>query len=155
VTTLVDFAATILFGGFVGTAELITRYRDEPLEAIRSPAASLYLLVNGLVSPLVLLIIRVFAWNFGISAGDDSGKVRLVQVLVAGFSSMALLRSSLFNIRVANQEIGIGFSAVVQSILRAIDYSVDRKRAISRDKIVEIMDVVSFEKAAAQLPGSA
>src|SRR5205807_1037822 len=70
---------------------------------------------------------------------------RLTQVLLAGFGAMAFLRTSVFTLRVANHDVGIGPSALVQSLLRAVDSAVDRLRALNRDQVVTTtMAQVSF-----------
>jgi len=148
----IDYGLALVFGALFGLSELITRYKDEPGEALQTLPSALYILINASVSCAALFIAKIFGWTFGVTGEADSDKVRIVQLLVSAFSSMALLRSSLFTVRIGNQDVGIGFSAVVQSLLRTTDYAVDRKRAMSRDTIVKIMERVSFEKAAAVLP---
>ncbi len=151
-TSEIAYCISFVLGGFVGLAELIVRYKDEPLEAIKTFASVCYIVINALASLGTMYATEVFGWTFGIAAGSDTSKIQFVRILVAGFSSMALLRSSLFTVRVGNQDLGIGFSAVIQTLLRATDAAVDRHRGLSRDRIVKAMESVSFEKAVAVLP---
>lgn len=154
----IDYLGVAVFGALVGLAELVARYRDEPARAVNTGPSYLYVAVNALVSVGALAIIHAYGWAPGVSAGTEAlrGKpvaVRLTQVLLAGFGAMAFLRTSVFTLRISNQDVGIGPSAVVQSLLRAVDAAVDRLRALGRDKAVTtIMEQVSFEKAYQVLP---
>src|SRR5262249_41815242 len=77
----------------------------------------------------------------------------IIQSLVAGFSAMALFRTSLFTIRVANADIGIGPAAFLQILLSAADRATDRTRAKPRARAVqEIMSGISFGRAKQALP---
>jgi hypothetical protein len=63
---------------------------------------------------------------------------------------MTLFRSSLFTVRAGNQDIAIGPSLFVQTMLAAVDRSVDRLRAQSRaPEVGTIMKGVSYAKAKA------
>jgi hypothetical protein len=74
-------------------------------------------------------------------------------VLVAGFGAMAFFRSSFFVLRVADQDVPLGLFAVLQALLDATDRSVDRTRAVGRDKDVgELMAPIDFDKAYGALP---
>ena len=42
-----DFAAVVLLGVLVGTAELVSRYRDAPRAALYNRPAGLYIALNG------------------------------------------------------------------------------------------------------------
>lgn len=65
---------------------------------------------------------------------------------------MAVLRSSLFNLKTEDQIVSIGPNAVLDSLLGAADRGVDRRRAISRSQDAnEIMKDVSFTKSHAAL----
>lgn len=142
---VVDYVAVFLIGAFVAVGELTSRYKDDPVKAIYSVPAGLYVTVNGLASVGALGLAHVFDWSFG--ASND--QIRLTQVLVAGFGALALFRTSLFNVTVGNQVIGVGPSVLLNVILTAADRAVDRGRALDRSQTVaEIMQDVSFEKSA-------
>jgi hypothetical protein len=148
----VDYTAVAFFGGAVGLSELIARYRDEPWSAIRNKPAYLYIAINALAAVLALSLIRVFGWTFWANAKDPL-QIRWAQILVAGFTSMALFRSSLFTVRVGDQDVGVGPSSLLQVVLGAADREVDRIRAESRaTAVAEAMADVSFVRANVALP---
>ena len=152
---MIDWAAVAdgvwvaFFGALLGTGELISRYRDDPWDTIKSPPGFFYIALNALVSVAALILIRGFGWTF--SAKVDA--VRWTQVLVAGFGAMALFRSSLFTVRVGDQDVSVGPNSFLQIVLGAADRQVDRRRAAVRaDRSKQIMQNVSFEEAKVALP---
>jgi len=148
------FLLAVLLGILVGASELVSRYRDAPSLALRTLPALLYVGLNGCASLIALLLVVQFKWLSDIGGAGASPFSRLIlQALVAGFSAMALFRSSLFTIRVGNSDIGIGPAAFLQILLTAADRACDRTRAKPRALAVqEIMSGVSFEKAQEALP---
>lgn len=118
-----------ILGMLLAIAELVARYRDDPAGAVLSAPAAVYVVVNAAASAGALYLIHVFNWTFGATGAI----VSVTQVLVAGFGSAALFRSSLFNVTAGDQIIGIGPSAILNVILTAADRAVDRERAIIRD----------------------
>jgi hypothetical protein len=146
-------AGAALIGGLVGAGELLSRYRDRPEEVLARPGL-VYVALNAAIAAAAFTLIRVFAWRFGVPAAEgDSGTLLATQLLVAGFGSVALFRSSLFTVRVGDQDIGIGPSALLTVALGTADRAVDRQRGLDRSSEVRhIMDGVSFEKAADRLP---
>ena len=144
-----DYVAVVLIGGLVGAGELVARYRDAPLIALRAWSAALYVGLNAAASGVALGLIHAFGWNFG----QTGASARWTQVLVAGFGAMALFRTSLFFIRIANKDVGVGPSSFLQIILAAAYRDVDRRRANARAALVgRIMADVSFDKALVALP---
>ena len=144
-----DYVAVVLIGGLVGAGELVARYRDAPLVALRAWSAALYVGLNAAASGVALGLIHAFGWEFG----QSGNAAQWTQVLVAGFGAMALFRSSLFFIRIGGQDVGVGPSSFLQIILAAADRDVDRRRANARAALVgNIMADVSFDKAVVALP---
>ncbi|HEY8748127.1 MAG TPA: hypothetical protein VIM11_09140 [Tepidisphaeraceae bacterium] len=87
------------------------------------------------------------------SGTGTASSARLGQVLIAGLGAMAFLRTSLFTARIGNQDVGIGPSVIAQSLLKAADAAVDRRRGVARDVAIRtVMSGVSFEKAYQLLP---
>ena len=140
----VDWAAVALLGGLVGISELISRYKDAPAAALRSIPAVFYVAINSAASVFALIVIqRNPAWF----------AQRWQQVLVAGISSMALFRTSLFTVRAGDKDIGVGPSSFLQIFLHAADRAVDRVRAAARSGAVgPIMDGLDYDKAFKALP---
>ncbi|MDW3220598.1 MAG: hypothetical protein R8F63_18475 [Acidimicrobiales bacterium] len=133
----------------VAFAELVTRYRDQPSDLVRSLSAWVYAGLNAAAAAAALVLIRAFEWKFGAS-GETVG---LTRVLVAGFGSLALFRSSLFKVRVGEADVDIGPSTLINMALNAADLGVNRNQARLRSRYVKKkMKNVSFEKAKAALP---
>src|SRR5439155_7824671 len=103
---VIDVVVVVLLGGLLSVAELMSRYRDEPMRAIGNPPAILYLVINIAAAVAALGVARVFGWSFGVESGHPE-QLRWTQVIVAGLGAMALFRSSLVNVRVAGQEVGV------------------------------------------------
>jgi hypothetical protein len=67
--------------------------------------------------------------------------------------AMALLRSSIFVVRVADQDVPVGPSSFLQIVLSAADRAVDRLRAEARaTSVARVMSGVSFARANVALP---
>jgi hypothetical protein len=149
-----DYVVAGAIGFLVGSGELIARYRDAPLRALRNWNAAVYVGFNLLASVSALALIHVFGWTFG--ASTDGDQLRWTQVLVAGFGAMALFRTSLFIVRAGDQDIGIGPVSFLQVILGASDRGVDRLLATQRaPMIAEIMDGLKFDEIRESLPAVA
>ncbi|MFJ4095264.1 hypothetical protein ACIPYS_27055 [Kitasatospora sp. NPDC089913] len=134
----------------VGLAELVSRYRDRPAALLRVPSAWTYAAINAASAGSALYLARTFDWTFGASGASG---VAATQVLVAAFGSLALFRSSLFTVRIGQQDIGVGPSTALTILLTAADRGVDRARARERSRqVAAIMHGVSFTKAHLALP---
>jgi hypothetical protein len=142
-----------MLGLLVGVSELVSRYRDEPVRAIASLSAFVYVVINVLAALAALYVTDVSGWRFGLAASASPGVVRMAQVLVSGSAAMALFRSALFNVRIGENDVGIGPNGILQVLLDAADRAVDRNRAGSRAvRVAEITDGVSFNRAHDVLP---
>lgn len=143
------YIAVLYIGGLVGTGELVARYRDAPERALRSSAAILYVAVNALAGVAALFVVQAF----GLATGDTPLKTRISQILLAGVGAMAFFRSSIFTVRVGDQDVSIGPVAFLEVILRATDRAVDRMRArVRADIVTRAMAGVSFDRAYSALP---
>src|ERR1035437_2943238 len=94
-----DWVAVALLGGIVGTSELISRYKDDPWAAIRSWPARFHFPVNSAASMGALGLIHANRWF---------GPARWTQFLMAGVSSMAFFRTSLFVVRAGDRDVAVG-----------------------------------------------
>jgi len=147
---MLGWVAVAALGAAVGLAELVTRYRDQPSALPGSVSFWIYLLMNAGASVGALALIRLFSWDFGIA---DAPARAATQVLIAGLAAMALFRSSLFNLRIGEEDVAIGPNALLTSLLSVVDRAVDRRRAADRSKsIVATMGGVSFARAKIALP---
>ncbi|MDQ3849256.1 MAG: hypothetical protein M3296_01390 [Actinomycetota bacterium] len=111
----------------------------------------MYVALNAVAAVAALGLLRTFDWNLGIGA-EGAGR-GWGQVLVAGFGAMVLLRSSLFVVRVGDQDVGVGPSSFLSVVLGAADRAVDRSRArVRADQVARAMEGVAFAKASEALP---
>jgi hypothetical protein len=148
----VAYVGVAVIGAGTGLSELVSRYRDAPGRALYTEPGIVYLLVNASASIAAFALIHEFGL-IEIQPGTDSASALLVQVLAAGFGAMAVFRSSLLTVRVANSDVGIGPVAVLGVILTAADRACDRARAQPRAKAVQsIMSGISFDLAKEALP---
>lgn len=154
-SSIIDFAVVGSIGALVGVTELIARYDDEPVRAIKQRPAWLYIFINIVAAILALALARLFDWKF-FADGDDPDQLRWMQIFVAGFGAMFVLRSSFFVARGVGDddgELNVGPSSVLKVILDVADQGVDRIRADQRAREVnKIMANVDFTKASTALP---
>lgn len=144
-------AAATLIGAAVGIAEIVSRYRDAPLSAVRTPGAALYVFLNGAAAAFAFWFVREY--DLPPAGGAITDKLLLSRTMIAGFGAMALFRTSVFNVRIGEQDIAVGPSVFLQVVLSAADRAVDRLRAQHRaSSVARIMKGVSFTKACQALP---
>jgi hypothetical protein len=136
-------------GGLLAVAELLSRYRDHPRRVATRAAAWVYIAVNVAASVAALYLAVRFGWDFG---QERRSRAQAVQVLVAGLGAAALFRSSLFMVKVGDEDVGVGPNLVLQSLLAAADRSVDRDQAQQRlQRVGEATKDMDFDKAHAAL----
>ena len=145
--------AVILFGVLAGSGELVSRYRDAPRNAILSFPGGFYLALNAGVSLLAFVCLRSFNNPIRVDNDPSSFATYFLQATAAGFGAIGLLRTSFFNVRIGDKDVGLGPGLVLQVILDATDREVDRRRAQKRSALVrKAMQRVSFAKARISLP---
>jgi hypothetical protein len=126
-------ALAAILGASVGTSEVVSRYRDEPTQALKSLPALTYLGLNALVSVSVYGLLTRYASTLIPTLADDP----LMRSIAAGFGAMAILRSKFFTLRTEKgEDIGVGPDAAIAAFLSAADRGVDRKRAKRRLALV-------------------
>jgi hypothetical protein len=140
-----------LLGWAVGTAELVSRYRDAPGAAIRTWAAMLYVAIKILASLGAYGLAKVLNLDLGAGNGRDPSGWGLA--VLSGISAMAIFRSSLFVRRIGVKDVGVGPSSFLQIFLNAADAEVDRQRAVLRGSAVNrITAGLDYRKTFAALP---
>jgi hypothetical protein len=145
--TMARYAIVGGLAGLVGFGELVSRYQDRPGRLLGEYATIVYVLVNA-VSGLAALDIVIVTHIF-----EKSDPAWLYQMLLAGFGAVAFFRTSLFTVRIGGTDVGIGPSALLQSLLNAADRMLDRGQAGGRaGDAAEIMRKVDFAKARTALP---
>ncbi len=149
---IVALVVVFALGALTGFAELIGRYRDEPIRAVAARPGLVYMLINALAAVAAFAVIRAFDWRFGLAADASDAAVSTLQVLVAGLAAAALFRTSLFTARIGDQDVSVGPSAVLDVLLRTVDRAVDRRRGIARLAVVAALPKgLSFERDAVTL----
>lgn len=148
----IDFFIVAFIGVFVGCIELLSRYRDDPFRSLLSWGAFLYLFVNALAAVSALILIYMFAPDaFDGFKGDVER--RLARILVAGFGAIAILRSSIFRLRIDQSDVAVGPLVVLETLLRVCDRGVDRNRAVDRaNRVPKIMLGLPPVLACTELP---
>jgi hypothetical protein len=125
--------ASFIFGALVGMTEIASRYRDEPLVAIRSPFGTIYCALNGYISVLAFFLIFRFPEFFGAVAESN-----LLAALTAGFGSSVVMRARVAIIKDdEGKENSIGVDYVIRIILQLVDGSIDRWRAVDRQRLIK------------------
>jgi hypothetical protein len=149
--SLLDYLVVAILGALVGSAELVSRYRDAPARAVLNLPATIYIALNVCASLAALFLIHVYDWRFGLSS--TGAALHWAQIGVAGTGAMALFRSSLFTVHAGDRDIGVGPSSFLQIFRDASDRAVDRLRAKARgDQVSKLMAGIDFSKAFAGLP---
>jgi hypothetical protein len=140
-------ALCFAFGALLGISEIISRYRDEPLEATLNWYGAGYLALNGLMAiGAYALLVRYAEQLLPAVAGD-----LVLTSIVAGFGAMAILRSKFFIFRGdEGQEYPIGPAIVLETILHMLDRQIDRMRASDRQRRVfgTMRDIDDFNAVA-------
>ncbi|MBC7784906.1 MAG: hypothetical protein H7144_13795 [Burkholderiales bacterium] len=144
-----------LFGGLVGAAEIVSRYRDEPIRACYSPFGLIYLLCNAAMSVAALYLIVRLPESYGAIRSN-----RIIAAIAAGFGASVIMRTRLAVIRTAdNKDVSIGPDIVTRLLLSVIDHKIDRYRALRRQRLVVatvpvMRELGSFRDAANYLTNS-
>jgi hypothetical protein len=143
-----DWVLVSTLGGLVGVGELASRYRDEPAKALLCIPAVVYVLLNAGAAVMALALGRAFIWK-----DAHASPVDWMQVLTAGLGAMVVLRSSVFRVKVGEQNVDIGPSSFLQSVIDAADRAVDRVRAQERAwTVANLMQNVAADKVLELLP---
>jgi hypothetical protein len=151
-TILISKILAGMVGGIVAMSELIARYPDRPLAALRMPVAIAYVAFNIVVAEAAFLLASTQGWMFGLN-GSDEGLILWTQVLISAAAGMVLLRSSIFRIRAGNEELAIGPAGLLDLSLNLLDRQLDTTIAQKRASVVaEVMHNVSYKKARTVLP---
>lgn len=125
--------SAFLFGTLVGISEIATRYRDEPLKAIKSPYGIVYCFLNGYISLLAFFVILRFSKDLFLSISHSN----LLIALTSGFGASAVMRSRFAIIKNSNgDDISIGPDLVIKVILQLVNTGIDRGRSVRRQEIV-------------------
>ncbi len=139
-------AAAVAFG------ELLNRHPDANVTwffKVLSPW--FYVAVNGAAGAFAFWFMDSLGWTSFESVPGPA--VPLVQVLLAGFGGLALLRTSLFGVRVEDRTINIGIAGLLQPLMDAASRRLDQRRGVERNRLVEsVMRGVDYQRVKHELP---
>lgn len=134
-----------LIGSLLGLTEILGRYTDSPIAAMKSPGAVIYILVNALASVVALYLL--------VHLAKETVKDPIYQVLIAGIGAMAFLRSAIFKAKVGGEDIPVGPAIILDTLLKFADAQVDRGRAEERaQRIAEVIQSLPLAHAGVDLP---
>ncbi|MDD4032130.1 MAG: hypothetical protein PHS48_02665 [Bacteroidales bacterium] len=141
------YAITFFVGCISALAELLSRY-SRIGQIFKFISSWVYLTINGSAAALAFWFISENNLNFGAITETEVGRI-----ILAGTSSMVILRSSFASIRNGNKNFEAGLASITNVFLRNADRVLDRKRSIEDFKeIQEIMEKINFNKAKIDLP---
>lgn len=167
-----NYLLVFLFGFIWGLVELLLRYNDwryfwcstknkkkdyndiitkdicfEKEESL-CKYVLVYMLANGIISIFAFYLIKIMSKESFVETTID-----INDIIIAGLSGMAILRSSLFSITYNNKNIEIGLATATQSMLNKIDSKINHNIAVRRMRdVYDIMKDVNFELAKEELP---
>ena len=127
------YSFTFFLGMATAFAEIISKFRDEPIKALRMPHALLYHLLNGAISAFALKLLVVFSGPERIATGQEQIK----SVVIAGLGAMLIMRSKLFNIKVGGEDVSFGPEQIIKIYFRFMESAIDRLRAQDRIDFVK------------------
>lgn len=143
------FVAFVL-GFIVGAIEVAYRYKDAPLSSIRTTPGIGYITLNGFFAVIGLYLIHVFKWNATLDDADTLASMYTQDVLLASFSSMAVMRGAFMNIRNGSgEEIPFGPNLLIERLLQMLDRSIARDRMIARTiDLNDLSKLLSYDQVA-------
>lgn len=126
-------------------AEIISKFGDEPIKALKTWHSLLYHVLNGGVAVFALYFLALATGTRPDFAGVDD-MVELQYAVAAGVGAMLLLRSKLFNIKVGEENVSFGPDQMVKIIFKFMESEIDRLRARDRMKfVVKYLSNIHFD----------
>jgi hypothetical protein len=144
----INIIVVFLFGALFGFAEILQRYSNTKYN-FKVWMSYVYVFLNGIVSVLALFLIKYF------KNPDDVlnfATIEIINLLIAGFGGMMILRSSIFSIKHKDETIEIGLATLFQIFLNSVEKRMKNKAASLRlEQMDKTMRGVDFEKAKNEL----
>lgn len=139
----VNYGFAVEIGLLVGATEMISRYPDDPFAPVISVPGAFYILLNGGASALAYYLMGALHVPLN----------EPLHTLAAGLGAMAFFRSGFFIVKYAGNDVAVGPNLVLQVLLKALDRTYDRQRAVPRSiAVTNIMGGVSFNQVKEALP---
>ena len=145
-----NILVAFLFGALFGFGEILQRYFNMKYN-FRVIMSYVYIGLNGIVSIVALLLIKYYKYpNDSVFHFDD---INIPILLIAGFSGMMILRSSVFSIKHREKTIEVGLATLFQIFLNRTEARMKNKAAALRfESVKNIMEGVDFSSAVQGLP---
>ncbi len=156
-----DMASSYMISGsvsaLVGVADILNRYNENPLVALKTKAAFWYIVANasfGIAAFWIAMILEVVKVSGVTSHGGGLTVDSVRNALLVGFGATLILRSVAFKIAVgAKSGDAPSPSTIVDALLATFDQSIDRTVAGRKDQDVRaMMSGISFDKSKAFIP---
>ncbi len=131
------------FGIIVGISEILNRYPEAKylLKTARIYWIT-YLIFNGVISVFALFCL----WSFKEKTISSITSIEFGAILLAGFSGMSILRSSLFSIELKGKKIDVGLSQIIKIFLDVIDRKISNSIApLKLQEVAKIVNNKDFE----------
>lgn len=125
-----DYFAVFALGMATAFAEIIGKFRDEPLESVRTSYAILYHIFNGVIAMAALCVLDSIT-----TPSAESGD-HVKKILVAGLGAMLIMRSKFFNIKIGGEDVSFGPEQIVKIFLNYMEGAIDRIRAEERLNLI-------------------
>jgi hypothetical protein len=147
------YVFVILISIIAAYTELLSRY-DDPLLILYKFPSLFYIILNSFTAVVVYYCIDSFGISVNINGTDNS---EISQIILAGTSSLLLLRSSFGIFKMGDKNIEIGLSGILKIIFDFCDRKFDQifteKKLIKVKKIMDNEEYrIDFEKAKTDLP---
>lgn len=145
----INILIVFLFGALFGFAEILQRYPGTKYN-FKVWMSYVYIALNGIVAVLALFVIRYFKDPDNLLIFDS---FEIIDILIAGFAGMMVLRSSIFSIKHNDETVEVGLATLFQVFLNAVEKRMKNKAAALRlERIEKIMTGVNFDTAKQELP---
>jgi len=134
-----------LLGMTTAFAEIINKFDDEPMKALKTLPALLYHILNGMIAVFALYLLALVA-SKPANLRDLSDLDKLKYAMAAGFGAMLIMRSKLFNIKVGDDNVSFGPDQIIATLFRFMESAIGRTRARARRKFIEDkLDNIKFD----------
>jgi|GEM_PF-1552351 len=141
-----DYFWVFLLGMATAFAEIIGKFPDEPLKSVKTSHAIFYHGLNGVIAVFALYVLRLF------TAPPTDASGHLKNILAAGLGAMLVMRSKLFNLKIADEDVSFGPEQIIKIFLSFMEQAIDRIRSQNRIDFlkaqIEVLDFNQFDSIA-------
>ena len=125
-----------LLGMITAFAEIINKYDDEPMKALKTFPALAYHILNGMIAVFALYLLALIAGKSRtFDKVDEMDKLKYA--MAAGLGAMLIMRSKLFNIKVGDDSVSFGPEQIINILFRFMESAIGRTRATERRTFIE------------------